>query len=166
MSKTIKRYKERLDSVGDAHPFTLSEFRGLMKLFRQKPKTVTQEYWDNFFEEFQETILSKQPRITEEHTRKGLEWLRKSIGYIRRALKKNGGYGLDVIEAAVNTDAFSHFTFYGFCDVTNNFVRSRYPDRRDVLPMWTIHLKDGRRVTYCYSSWQDGRFWTGTQQYF
>lgn len=165
MSKAFERYKARMATV-DTVPLTMSEFRGLMKLFRQRPTSVPRDEWNDFFEEFEEVMATKQPRITEEHTRKGLDWLRKSIRYIRRAIEKNRDYGLDVFETAVNTEgAFSHFTFYGFCDVTSNFVRSHYPDRRDVLPMWTVHLKDGRRVTYCYASWQDGRFWTGTDQY-
>lgn len=171
MNRSFKKYTDLLqrfqsDLGSEPSVITESEVRGLLRLFRNKPKDVLWDKWHDLYESFNEVADRTAIRITPEHTEKGLEWISKSIGMIRRAAKKGGVYSEEIFEAMAKRDpSFAYFAFAGFFDGSSSFNQLNYPDTKAVLPMWRIVLKSNSQVTYTYASWQDGRFFTGVLHY-
>jgi len=80
--------------------------------------------------------------LTEEHTEQGLTWLER---YGARVL------GWTETEHAEIIGRFSHFTYRG--DVK---VYGESPYYGGTLPIWRVHLHDGRRLDYYNAAWQSG----------
>lgn len=77
-------------------------------------------------------------RLSPEHTEQGLAWL------ARFGAKKVG------LPDGV-LDRFSHFTFDGHAEITDNGYRYA-----SAVPYWTIHMTDGTSLEYFCFAWQQG----------
>lgn len=80
--------------------------------------------------------------LTQENTEQGLTWLRRN-GKNLCAIS----YGMPDVADILN--AFSHFSYDGTCDVTDESFDS-------AVPVWTIHTTDGRTYQYAAYAWQSG----------
>lgn len=83
-------------------------------------------------------LLCDPVRLTETHTQQGLTWLRD------RGAKALDIPADDLAEILAN---FSHFTWNGAVEFTG-------PYSNGTLPVWTVHLTDGRVLQYYNGAWQ------------
>lgn len=77
--------------------------------------------------------------ITDEQTRKGLDWTEKN----RRKLEREGFPAGEVLEH------FKRYTLVGFSDHSTSH-------RPDYTPRYGVELDDGRSLIYEATPWQDG----------
>ena len=81
--------------------------------------------------------------LTNEHTEQGLDW------FVRRAVRE---LGIDQALVDQIFAGFSHFSWDGDVEIEGN------PPWVAVVPVWTIHLHDGRTFKYWFASgWRDRR---------
>lgn len=156
MSRALKRWQQYFKAVPQDAVLTESDFRSLKKLLGSCPKAKDTDFdaWNDLLDTINEFVINNPTgiTITPEHHKKGEEWLRKSISYIRWHMKKYQPAWLGEFEAAAK--GVKKFYFGGFQDITSNFVRCHYADRRELRPIWRVELPDGRKFRYAYSSWQ------------
>lgn len=85
--------------------------------------------------------ISREPaRLTEEHTTQGLLWFGR---HAEKALGIEHEQVLDIV------NHFDHFTWDGT-------VYRFGPYENGEVPVWTVHLDDGRELRYHYAPWVNG----------
>lgn len=154
MSRALKRWQQYFKAVPQDAVVTECDCRSMKKLLSNCPEKVDYYEWWDIFDTINEFVDANPTRIgiTEEHHRKGQEWIRKSISMIRRHFKDRP-YPRDLFEQAAS-EGVKAFYFAGFMDCTDTYTRNHYGDRRVIVPIWRVELPSGKQFRYAYASWQ------------
>lgn len=144
-SRAFNIWQQRLDTGR----LTKSEIASAAKRivlaarFRGAPRGLESSLTLEESQALYDRLHDKPVLLTEEHTAQGIDW------FERRAERE---LGLDLATYEAIVSDFSHFSWNG--DVE---VEGTWPWVSEV-PVWTIHLHDGRRFAYWYASgWRERR---------
>ncbi len=99
-------------------------------------------------------IEDHKPRVSEEQSRKGIDWLRKQWHTPTGKVRKNNPFG-DYEQYVL--DNFGHFEFVGLYDTATS-VAVNYFGLHSYLPIYRVLSKtEGHWFDYVAAAWQSGQ---------